>query len=98
MRLACWKIMPILSRRTSSSTSTPLSCAVPESGVIKPAATDRRVDLPEPDSPTMKVISPGLAVKSRWSSTVRFSWPSWNATVMSFSSSIMRHLQGPAAG
>ena len=90
--------MPILSRRTSLSTTSPLSFAVPESGVIRPAATDSRVDLPEPDSPTMKVISPGLAVNSRWSSTVRISWPSLNATVTSLSSSIMRHLQEPLEG
>ena len=81
MRFACWKIMPILWRRVWSVTGVASIRMVPLSGVMRPAAAESRVDLPDPDSPTMKVISPSRAVKVALWRAVMVSWPSWKVTV-----------------
>jgi len=69
-RLACWKIMPTLSRRTSSVTTTPSTRASPVVGEMSPAATESRDDFPDPDSPTTAVIRPAVAVMVTWSRAV----------------------------
>ncbi|CAM3683060.1 hypothetical protein STAL104432_27845 [Streptomyces albus] len=69
-RLGCWKTMPIRCRRSAAVSlrlipvvRVPSTVTVPESGVMRVAATARRLDLPEPDGPTTAVTLPSGTVR-----------------------------------
>ena len=55
----------------------PSTCTDPESGVMRPAATDSNVDLPDPDSPTMAVRVLDSAMREASASAVVVVSPSW---------------------
>ena len=69
-RFACWKTMPIWSRRRAAvslrerpAAAVPLINTEPCCGEINVEATARTLDLPEPLGPVIAVISPGLTVR-----------------------------------
>ena len=53
-----------------------LTAVIGESGSMRPAATESRVDLPEPDSPITAVSSPGRTSRLTPSRAVMRDWPS----------------------
>ena len=55
-----------LARPSSSSAkmSTPSRMTVPSDGLSSPASSPSRVDLPEPEAPTIASVSAGCTVKS----------------------------------
>ena len=66
-----WKIMPtpapMCSRRSAAlidHTSLPAKDTVPAVGRCRPTSTFARVDLPQPDSPTMPTVSPARMTRS----------------------------------
>src|SRR5450830_1852506 len=66
-----WNTKPSLSMRrrarpssSSAKMSTPSSSTVPVEGLSRPASKPSRVDLPDPDAPTMASVSARCTVKS----------------------------------
>ena len=81
-RLKNWKMKPILSRRRRvrssserSATDWPSMRISPEVGRSRPPMRLRRVDLPEPEGPTMETISPRAMCRSMDSSAATWRLP-----------------------
>ncbi|CFP57268.1 Uncharacterised protein [Bordetella pertussis] len=67
-RVACWNTMP--TSRRGPSMACPRSSATPAEGLSRPAATLSRVDLPQPEGPSMDRNSPSATVVLNPSSAV----------------------------
>ena len=68
-RAPCWKSTPVRRLTLSLSSSVPGQNVVPSKdtvpccGDLRPMSTRRRVDLPQPEPPVMKKMSPGMTSK-----------------------------------